>query len=190
MDDTKVAFTPFASLNNFMRPDYRLTVIRSALQALPTLPESLRNPVDEMTRKVVRVPGFRHGDKAPTLLKVVPISKAFEKSSELVAAVIAAWAEAHADLRQKVYDLLKARNWELLPVDADRTKLPGFLPKWPKGEDYETLYKAFTEMYPDVVESIDNVSLMVVWLSTRLPYQLVEPAQKETPPTEDKQPAD
>ncbi len=184
MDDTKVAFTPFASLNNFMRPDFRLSVIRSTLQALPKLPESFRAPVDEMTRKVVSVPGFRHGDRAPAMLKVVPMAKAFEKSSELVAAMISAWAEAHAELRQQVYDLLKAQGWEILPIEADRTKLPGFLPKWPKGIDYETLYKAYTDMFPEADISIDNVSLMVVWLSTRLPYQLVEPKGDEAPEAE------
>ncbi len=38
-----------------------------------------------------------------------------------------AWSELHLELRQQIYDMLVERKWELLPVDTDRTKLPGFL---------------------------------------------------------------
>jgi hypothetical protein len=107
-------------------------------------------------------------------LKVRPMASAFEKNPELVAAVISAWAESHNELRQMVYDLLKSRNWEILPPDTDRTKLPGFLTKWPRGEDFTTLNQAFGEMYPQNPTPSDDVSLMVVWLSGRLPYEMQE----------------
>jgi hypothetical protein len=70
-----------------------------------------------------------------------------------------------------VYDLLVARGWELLPPEADRTVLPGFLTKWPKGETFEVLNEVFLKMYPGTQASDDDISLMVVWLSGRLPYQ-------------------
>jgi hypothetical protein len=170
--EKEVAFLPFHALNEFMLDDYRLEVIRSTLQALPNLPQTLREPVDQLTRKIVRVPGFRNGLKAPTQLKVRPMAEAFQKSPELVVAILAAWAEAHADLRQMVYDLLISRNWQILPADADRTVLPGFLTKWPKGEDFDMLNQAFSAMYPEVEIASNDVSLMIVWLSGRLPYQV------------------
>jgi hypothetical protein len=174
MTDKKVEFLPFHALNEFMRPDYRLGVVRTALTALPTLPANLRSPIDKLIKQVVRVPGFRNGAQAPAPLKVAPMAAAFEKSPELVAAVLAAWAESLPDLRQKIYDLLKARNWEVLPPEADRTKLPGFLTHWPKGEDFEVLNKAFTELYPEANIATDDVSLMVVWIGGRLPYDAEE----------------
>lgn len=170
--EKEVAFLPYHALNEFMLDDYRLEVIRSTLQALPNLPQNLREPVDQLTKKIVRVPGFRNGIKAPLQLKVKPMAEAFQKSPELVLAILVAWAEAHADLRQRVYDLLISRNWEILPVDADRSVLPGFLMKWPKGEDFDTLNQAFSEMYPEVQAANNDVSLMIVWLSGRLPYQV------------------
>lgn len=181
-------FLPFHAINEFMRPDFRLQVVRAALNALPALPEDIRLPVDRMTRQVVRVPGFRNSMKAPASLKARPMAEAFEKSPELVAAVLAAWAEAHPDLRQKVYDLLVSRGWEMLPPEADRRELPGFLTVWPKGEEFEVLNKAFEEKYPDAGETTDNVSLMIVWISTRLPYEVEGDDEEDV--EEDAEPSD
>jgi hypothetical protein len=135
------------------------------------LPENYRVAIDQHTKRVVRVPGFRNSLKAPAQLKARPMAEAFEKNPELVAVVLAAWAEVQTELRTMVYDLLVARGWELLPAEADRTVLPGFLTKWPKGETFEVLNEAFREMYPGTEASDNDVSLMVVWLSGRLPYQ-------------------
>jgi hypothetical protein len=179
MSSKRAEFLPFHALNEFMRPDYRLSVVRAALNALPDLPSNFRSPIDKLTKQVVRVPGFRNGAQAPTLMKVGPIAAAFEKSPELVAAVLAAWAESLPDLRQKVHDLLKGRNWEVLPPEADRAKVPGFLTHWPKSEDFDVLNKAFAEAYPDFNAATDDVSLMVVWVSGRLPYH-VEGEEEET----------
>ncbi len=64
------------------------------------------------------------------------------------------------------------KEWPVFPETTDRSKLPGFNPHWPKGEDFEALYTAFTKLFPDTISSIDKVSLMAVWLTMRLPYQV------------------
>ncbi|MFQ5615863.1 MAG: hypothetical protein ACE5GO_05320, partial [Anaerolineales bacterium] len=131
--DKEVAFLPFHVVNEFMRNDYRLNVVRTATFALPKLPKNLRSAVDRQTRRYAKVPGFRNSAKAPPALKARHLVGAFGKSPDLVAAVLAAWAETKPELRQQVYDLLEAREWEILPIEADRTKLPGFLTTWPAG---------------------------------------------------------
>lgn len=172
MNEKKAQFLPFHALNEFMRPDYRQEVVRATLAALPNLPEDLRGEIDRLIKKHVRVPGFRNSAKAPTPVKVKPTAESFEKSPALVAAVLSAWSAAHPELRQQVHDLLSERNWELLPPEADRTKLPGFMIRWPKGEDFDVLNNAFKEKFPESNASSDDVSLMVVWISTRLPYDV------------------
>jgi hypothetical protein len=174
-----VRFLPFHALNEFMRQDYRLTVVRSALSALPSLPGNLRAAVDKLSKKLVRVPGFRNASQAPTSVRVAPTATAFEKNAELTAAILAAWAEAHPDLRQEVFDLLTARGWEVLPLEADRAKLPGFLTRWPKGEDFDVLNKAYAEAHPGQEHNTDDVSLMVVWVSGRLPVDTDEDDEAE-----------
>lgn len=178
-DSKKISFLPFHAINEFMRPDYRLTVIRSTLEALPNLPESTRTSINNLTKKLVKIPGFRNSVKAPLPLRVKPTAEAFEKNPILVAAILSAWAEAHSQLRYQVYTLLKSRSWEVLPPEADRTKLPGFLTTWPRGEDFEVLNVAFREMYPEVQVSSDDVSLMTVWVSGRLPYQFFNEDQPQ-----------
>lgn len=170
MTEPTIQFLPYHALNEFMRPDFRLTVVRAALSALPKLPKHFRDPIDKLTKRIVKVPGFRDGTQAPPTLKVAPTAEAFQKSPELVAAILAAWAESQSELRNKVYDLLKARGWELLSAEADRTQAPGFLTQWPKGEDFDILNKAFTEVQGEGSATPDDISLMVVWLSGRLPY--------------------
>jgi hypothetical protein len=180
--DKEVSFFPYHAINEFMTDEYRDEVVRSVLLARETLPEEYTSRIDHNIKKAVQIPGFRNSAKAPAQLRVKPAVDSFQKNPTLVAAILAAWAELHADLRQQVYDLLVTRGWELLPIEADRTKLPGFLTKWLKGEDFETLFQAFTSSYPDVTPEMNDVSLMVVWLSGRLPYEFVE---KEELPSEE-----
>jgi hypothetical protein len=172
VDTKKARFLPFHAINEFMRPDFRLAVVRAALQAAPSSPDDLRQPLDRLVKKVVRVPGFRDGSKAPTPLKVRPTAEAFEKSPDLVGAVLAIWAQSNAELSQQVYDLLVEKGWDLLPVEANRAKLPGFMTTWPKGQDFAALDQAFQEKYPQMEVSNDDISLMVVWVSGRLPYEI------------------
>jgi len=201
----KTEFLPFHAINEFMRPDFRLSVIREALTSLATLPESYANELNHQIKRTVTIPGFRHSDKAPALIKVLPTSKSFEKNPELVAAILACWAEHNPDLREKVYQLLKIQNWNMLtetdsmeveqlsldaikewpvlPINVNRAKLPGFYTHWPKDQDFETLYTKFTELYPESDASTDKVSLMAVWLSMRLPYQV--DAAEEKPADQD-----
>ena len=176
--DQQARFLPFHAINEFMRNDYRAEVVRSVLLALPSLPENQRSQIDKLTRRTVKVPGFRNSAKAPAALRVKPTAEAFEKNAGLVAAVLSAWSEIHPELQGQVFDLLTERGWEILPADTDRTKLPGFLTRWPKGEDFESLTSAYSQRFPAPVDdpeagpSSDDVSLMVVWLSGRLPYEL------------------
>jgi len=171
MDDQTAEFLPFHAVNEFMRNDFRLEVVRAALHALPELPMNFRVPIDQITRMIVQVPGFRNSAKAPISKRVKPTADAFEKSPHLVAAILSAWSEAHPELRQQVYDLLVERKWELLPPEADRTQLPGFIPSWPEAENFELLTHAFAQKYPSTNANTDDISLMIVWLSVRLPYK-------------------
>jgi hypothetical protein len=192
----KTEFLPFHAINEYMRPDFRLKVIRDTLSAQANLEEHLSNELNQQIKKNVNIPGFRSSDKAPALVKVVPTSKAFEKNPDLVAVILSAWAELNPELRDQIYSVLKSLNWKffpdedvefstafiseaikdwpIFPIKMNRRKLPGFYTHWPKGDDFEAIYKKYTELYPDSGASIDKVGLMTVWLAMRLPYQVDE----------------
>lgn len=211
MEENQVQFLPFNAINEFMRDDFRLKVVRSVLGKLSALPTNFQDPINRMTRKVVQVPGFRNSEKAPTAVKLLPIASAFQKSPELVAAVLAAWAEIQSDLRLQIYTILKSRGWNMfpeeiqdvavfasslkmdvpgdwgvLPPTADRTRLPGFMIYWPAGQGYDDIYNDFTTQFPQAENSLDEVSLMAIWLSLRLPYKIDgEEAAPENSQTEE-----
>ena len=192
MDDATIEFLPFHAINEFMRADFRMKVIKDTLSKLPGLPSDLRDPVERQIRKSVKIPGFRHPEKAPTMVKVLPCAQAFEKKPEFVSAILAAWAEVNVHLRDQLLAVFEQRgwyffpteipsvadfplpktekDWGILPVSADRTRLPGFVIYWPKKEDFETLYDTYIDIYPGGEASKDEVGLMAVWLSMRLPY--------------------
>jgi len=180
-DKTEIEFIPFHAINEFMRNDFRMNVIKSALLALPKLDRKFAAPLDRLTKKFVQVPGFRNSTKAPATVKAVAMTKPFETHPQLVAAILNAWAESKTVFRDQVYNLLIERAWKILPIEADRTKLPGFQTLWPLEDDYDVLYSAFTERYPEAEVSIDEVSLMVVWLSGRLPIEKVSKTELPEP---------
>jgi hypothetical protein len=193
-------FLPFHAINEFMRPDFRLKIIRDTLTSQTNLPESMQAELNDKIKKRVSIPGFRTSDKAPALMKVLPTSKAFEKNPDLVAVILSCWAEVQSELRDQVYNLLKSRNWKILlesdalevenftadfikewpifPIKTNRAKFPGFFTHWPKNEDFEILYGKFSELFPEAEASIDKVSLMIVWLTMRLPYHVDGEAEK------------
>jgi hypothetical protein len=179
MDKLASQFLPFHAVNEFMRNDYRLEVVRYTLNTLSSLPREYQISIEKFTKEYVKVPGFRNSSKAPIGLRVKPTSEAFEKKPQLVTAILSAWAAARKDLSEKIYALLEERNWNPMAIDADRTKVPGFMISWPKGEDFQTINDAFNTKYPQASENPDDISLMVVWLSGRLPYSKEDGGKEE-----------
>jgi hypothetical protein len=172
-ETSKIQFLPFNAINEFMRPDYRMILLRSTMLELPNMSQKTQSTINKLTKQHVKVPGFRNSTKAPASVKAVSMIKPFEKEPKLVAAVLAGWAEVNQDLRQQVFDILSNLNWKLLPIEADRSRLPGFLTQWPEEDDYEKIFDDFSKIYPDSDCGIDDVSLMAVWLSLRLPVDKV-----------------
>jgi hypothetical protein len=174
MDDKKVLFYPFHAINKFMLLEYRREVLQQVLSDTSKLSGGQRGALNGDIKRLVKVPGFRNSSIAPLPLKIRGAESTFEHNSGFTARVLEGWSEIHGDLKQQVYDLLKSRNWEILPVEADRTKLPGFLGDWPKEETYEVLNKTFSETYAGSPASEYDVRLMIVWLSGRLPVNMAD----------------
>ncbi len=191
-EKSKLEFIPFNAINEFMRTDYRMILLRNTMLALPDLSPKTQASINKLTKKHVKVPGFRNSAKAPASVKAVSMVKSFENQPKLVSAVISAWAESNSEMRQLVFELLSGFGWKLLPVEADRTRLPGFLPQWPEEHDFDVIYDGLTDFYQDNEYSIDDVSLMAVWLSLRLPVEKISmdkimelPFEYGTPPEEE-----
>lgn len=174
MDEKQLQYIPFHAINEFMVPEYRLNVIQTVLSGFDKLPSERRSTINNIIKRHVQVPGFRNSTQAPTSLKARSSVTVYERRPEFVANILQGWSELKPALRQKVYEFLSGRSWEILPPEADRSKLPGFLTEWPKGEDYDILGKAFAQEFPDDSVDENDLRLMIVWLAGRLPYDMDE----------------
>lgn len=174
MDDKQVQFIPFHAINEFMLNDYRLRVIQEVFAKMDQLPGERRNAINSLVKRHVQVPGFRNSTQAPAGVKARASVSVFERRPEMAAHILQGWSDLHPELRQKVYTFLKGREWETLPPEADRTRLPGFLIEWPAGQTYDVLDEAFQQSYPDEKFEANDFRLMVVWLANRLPYDMYQ----------------
>jgi len=174
MMDKKARFLPFHAINEYMLDDYRQLVIQSVLGNFNKLSEERQRKIKSLIKNLVRVQGFRNSSVAPLPLKINGCIDTYKKSHEFVAQILAAWSEINFETKKTIFHYLEERSWKLLPIEADRSLLPGFMLEWPKEDSFEILIDSFREKYPDYSLSDDDVSLMVVWLSNRLPYEMVE----------------
>lgn len=179
MSEHRAHFLPFHAVNEFLLPEYRLKLIQQTLAEINSLPEDRRAAINRLVKRLVQVTGFRNSALAPAPVKARAAVSAFEKSAEFSAQILGAWYDLHPELAKKVYDLLVERGWKVLPLEADRSKLPGFLTHWQKSETFEVLDDAYAARYPGNDDHEYDINMMIAWLSGRLPVEMVEKVEDE-----------
>ena len=180
MANKEVQFAQFHTINEFMIDEYRVQVLQDVLGNLDKIPHNKKAVAGQIKRHV-KIPGFRNSNQAPLPLKVKGAVKTYKNNPEFVAHILSGWAELHQDLSRNVYNFLASREWELLPLETDRTKLPGFMITWPEDESFDVLTDAYLDYDKDEQQqNDDDIRLMIVWLSTRLPYQISHAQEENT----------
>jgi hypothetical protein len=167
-ESEKISFVPFNAINEFMLDEYRKKVIDQVL-AVRSEGGADKATVDKLIKQTVSVPGFRNPTSAPASLLYKPVLSSFEKIPGMTAQFLQIWSKHHDALAVQITELLISLHWEILPADADRTRLPGFQTVWPEGTNFETVFSAYHLKYPDSTAEKDDVALMTVWISNRLP---------------------
>jgi len=173
-ENTKAKYLPFHAINEFMRDDFRLTVLQDVLSKLDSIGKENALHINRLITKGVQIPGFRNSSLAPLGIKVRQCVSLFESSQEFAALIVDTWSHLHQPLMDAVWKLVEDRNWKPLPLEIDRTLLPGFSTNWPKADTFESFEQALHEKMPELNENDDNISLMVVWVGNKLPYGLYE----------------
>ena len=176
-NDKKMAFLPWSAVNAFMLEDFQLEVMKTVLTGYEHLESDQRRSLNAQIKRGVRVPGFRNAISAPISIRIKHSIELFENNANFAGNVLSAWFKIYAPLSELVHPFLESRDWKILPLDADREKLPGFLTQWPIEDEFDVLVKAFHESHPDTEYTDNQISLMCVWLSGRLPYETLEKAE-------------
>ncbi len=170
-DSRSVEFIKFNAINEFMLEEYRLQVIQTVFDSFSRLsPEWQRRMVNGI-KSYLSIPGFRNPNQAPLVLKMRHAVTAFQKNADFCALTLQIWSEANKELRAELAETLISKGWNVLPPEVDRTTLPGFLTSWPAGEDYDTVESAYKLKNPASNAPPDDIRLMAVWLSGRLPLK-------------------
>lgn len=173
-DNKKAQYLPFHAINEFMRDDFRVAILQEVLNSYDKVEKERTLRINRLIAKGVQIPGFRNSSLAPLGVKVRQSTTLFESSPEFAALIVDCWSQLHQQLKNAIWQLLEEKNWKPLPMEIDRTILPGFTTNWPKEDKFELFVQAIHEKIPDLAENDDNISLMVVWMSNKLPYGLYD----------------
>ncbi len=172
-------YLPFHAVNEFMRDDYRLSILHEVLSEQKITSAESRSRIGRMISKGVQIPGFRNSNQAPLAIKAKNCASLFERSPEFASSVMEAWSCLHPQLKKEMAELLRSRGWNIPDPETDHSQLPGFQLDWNKVDTYEVLINEIKKKAPDMQESDDNISLMAVWIGNRLPYNLYDEESKK-----------
>src|SRR5512141_2419821 len=109
MADKQVQFLPFNAINEFMIPEFRLSVLQAVMHGFDRLPGERRSAINGMIKRAVQVPGFRNSTMAPASVKAKSSVTVFERHPDFTAATLQGWSDLKPELREQVYTFLKER---------------------------------------------------------------------------------
>lgn len=160
---------PFKAINVYINDDYLETVLKSVLTGYKKLPKQAQIEFTVFLRKYVTVLGFRDPSRAPLSLQINALAKAFEGKDEVVPYVLSIWTKVNKKLAGKVQSWLKDQGLKNLATEREYSEGAGFTQDLPKKFAFDKLEKAFAKAEPDTKFDRDDLILMVLWISGRLP---------------------
>lgn len=168
---TEIEYLPFKAINVFIESEYLRKTLKSILKNINSLPKEDRISFGNSFREYVNILGFRNPLRAPLTLQVNAFIKAFEEKDEVVPFTLSTWTKINSDFANKVKSWLESEGWDQLSLEKDFNENEGFLNKWPDGLSFEKIIEDFEKAHPDLDFDQDDLILMVLWISGRLPEE-------------------
>ncbi len=160
---------PLISLNVFLLPDFRREILTTVLYQKDDLSPDNTQELRQAIREFVKISGFRNPLAAPQALQVRAMESPFEKESRFVKAILSSWADINSDLQAKVQAVLPELGFEpndQAPLYPDPEN--AFAVGWPEDLSFEKLAD-LVKQKTETDASSNEISLMTVWLTGRLP---------------------
>lgn len=164
-------YLPFVTINVFIERDYLEKVIKDILEGKGTLSRDDQTELTSFFRKHVNVLGFRNPLRAPLSLQINAYASAFEKKEEVIPFTLTIWAKINSDLAKTVKQWLESEGWEGLDLERQYDENEGFSTDWPKELTFEEVEEKFKQANPRVDFDRDDLILMVLWISGRIPNE-------------------
>ncbi|MCB2202982.1 hypothetical protein KQH56_03155 [bacterium] len=159
----------YKAINVFIEQDYLEKVMSDVVTGVKKLPKQDQIDFSRFLRKYVNILGFRDPARAPQPLQVKSLTNAFEEKDEVIPVTLSIWAKVNKKLAKQVKSWLKDEGWEDLETERSYEETDGFTADWPKKMTFDKLVKDFKKANPDFKFDRDDLILMVLWVSGKLP---------------------
>lgn len=164
-------YLPYKAINVLIDREYLENVLGMILKEKSKLPKKELIGLNNLFKQYVNVLGFRNPVRAPLPLQVKAYASAFEQKDEVVPFSLSAWAKLNKDFAEQVKTWLESEGWEDLALERDFNETEGFINDWPEGLSFDQLEKKFKKANPNIEFNLDDLILMVIWISRRLPKE-------------------
>lgn len=160
---------PYKAINVFIEEDYLQKVLETILSRIDEMEKEDRFSFISDFKQHVSVLGFRNPIRAPLSIQVKAYLSAFEAKDEVIPFTLSAWAKLNAVLAQLVENFLDSEGWKELRIERKYNEGEGFSNDWPEKLSFDKLVKNFKKANPDADFSRDDLILMALWISGKLP---------------------
>ena len=162
---------PFKAINVYINQEYLESVMKTVLTDYKKLSKQEQIDFTRFLRKYVTILGFRDPSRAPLSLQINALAKAFEAKDEVIPTVLSIWTKANKKLAADVKAWLEENKFKNLEMEREYSEDAGFTTDLPKKMDFDKVEKDFAKANPDAKYERDDLILMVLWLSGRLPKE-------------------
>ncbi len=160
---------PYKAINVYIDQDYLMKVANDILTKVNKLPKQDQIDFSHFIKKHINVLGFRDSSRAPLPLQVNALVKTFEEKDEVVPFLLSIWAKINKKLAKDVKSWLESEGWKDLATEREFSEGAGFIEDWPKKLTFDKLVKDYQKFNPDAKFERDDLILMVLWISGKLP---------------------
>lgn len=168
---TEIETLPYKTLNVFINHDYLEHILGDLLKRKDALSKADQIAFTTEFRRYVTILGFRNPIRAPHSLQLNAYVSAFEQKNEVIPYTLNTWIKLNRDLADKVMKWLDSQGWDNLALEREFGEADGFSTQWPEGVTFEKLVDEFKKAHPKLELSNDDLILMMVWISGRLPRE-------------------
>lgn len=160
---------PYKAINVFIDQEYLMKVAENILTKVNKLPKEDQIDFSRFMRKHINVLGFRNPSRAPLTLQINALVKAFEEKDDVIPFFLSTWAKINKKLAKDVKSWLENEGWKDLATEREFDEETGFIEDWPKKMTFDKLVKDYQKANPDAKIDRDDLILMVLWISGKLP---------------------
>jgi hypothetical protein len=164
-------YLPYKTINVLMDRDYLDQILEDVLVGKNKLSKKEQITFSNQFRHYIKVLGFRNPTIAPFPLQLRAYRSAFIEKDEVIPFTLSVWVKTHLEFADKVKTWMENNDWKTLGFEREYQESEGFTNAWPDNLSLDQLVSNFEKDHPDAKFDRNDLILMVIWLSGKLPQE-------------------